>query len=31
MKEWGEKDIVKGITFHSIEIIEEALSYSLVK
>jgi len=31
MKEWGEKDIVKGITFHSIETIEEALSYSLVK
>ena len=30
MEEWGDKDIVKGIEFHSIETIEEALSYALV-
>lgn len=31
MKEWGSKDIVKGIEFHAIETIEEALSHALVK
>lgn len=31
MKEWGEKDVVKGIEFHAIETIQEALDFSLVK
>ena len=31
MKEWGEKDVVKGIEFHAIEAIQEALDFSLVK
>lgn len=29
MKEWGEKDVVKGIEFHAIETIQEALDFSL--
>jgi hypothetical protein len=31
MKEWGEKEMVKGIEFHAIETIEEAFNFALVK
>lgn len=29
-KEWGDKDLVKGIEFYPIQTIEEALSHALV-